>query len=37
VLIDAELGREEYGSIPRNSDREGAVTTSKPKYSMTLF
>jgi hypothetical protein len=27
VVIGAELGREDYGSIPRNCDREGAGTT----------
>jgi hypothetical protein len=27
VVIDAELGREDHGSIPRNCDREGAGTT----------
>jgi hypothetical protein len=27
VVIDAELGREDHGSIPRNCDREGAETT----------
>jgi hypothetical protein len=27
VVIGAELGREDHGSIPRNCDREGAGTT----------
>jgi hypothetical protein len=27
VLIDAELGREDHGSVPRNCDQEGAITT----------
>ena len=27
VVIGAELGREDHGSIPRNCDREGARTT----------
>jgi hypothetical protein len=27
VVIDAELGREDHGSIPHNCDREGAGTT----------
>jgi hypothetical protein len=27
VVIDAEFGREDHGSVPRNCDREGAVTT----------
>ncbi|MCI77187.1 hypothetical protein A2U01_0098457, partial [Trifolium medium] len=26
-VIDAELGREDHGSISRNYDREGAETT----------
>ncbi|MCI89833.1 hypothetical protein A2U01_0111122, partial [Trifolium medium] len=26
VVIDAELGREDHGSIPRNGDRERAGT-----------
>jgi hypothetical protein len=27
VVIDAKLGREDHGSIPRNCDRKGAETT----------
>jgi hypothetical protein len=27
VVIGAELGMEDHGSIPRNCDREGAETT----------
>jgi hypothetical protein len=27
VVIGAELGREDHGSIPHNYDREGAETT----------
>jgi hypothetical protein len=26
VVIDSKLGREDHSSIPRNCDREGAVT-----------
>jgi hypothetical protein len=27
VVIGAELGRDDHGSIPRNCDQEGAKTT----------
>jgi hypothetical protein len=27
IVIDAELGREDHGSIPRNCNQEGARTT----------